>query len=88
MDGLQIKVRHSQINKNGAGEKSNFSTDAQYRSKLGSPSAYAPEEDVSRASSSLYNKVCKLYESAQQLIDIEEIEWQDLRKTKRLIIVT
>ena len=88
MDGLQIKVRHSQINNNGAGEKSNFSTDAQYRSKLGSPSAYAPEEDVSRASSSLYNKVCKLYESAQQLIDIEEIEWQDLRKTKRLIIVT
>ena len=88
MDGLQTKVRHSQINNNGAGEKSNFSTDAQYRSKLGSPSAYAPEEDVSRASSSLYNKVCKLYESAQQLIDIEEIEWQDLRKTKRLIIVT
>ena len=88
MDGLQIKVRHSQINKNGAGEKSNFSTDAQYRSKLGSPSAYAPEEDVSRASSSLYNKICKLYESTQQLINTEEIEWQDLRKTKKLIIVT
>ena len=88
MDGLQIKVRHSQINKNGAGEKSNFSTDAQYRSKLGSPSAYAPEEDVSRASSSLYNKICKLYESAQQLIDTEEIEWHDPRKIKRLIIIT
>ena len=88
MDGLQIKVRHSQINSNGAGEKSNFSTDAQYRSKLGSPSAYAPEEDVSRASSSLYNKICKLYESTQQLIDTEEIEWHDPRKTKRLIIVT
>ena len=88
MDGLQTKVRLSQINNNGAGEKSNFSTDAQYRSKLGSPSAYAPEEDVSRASSSLYNKVCKLYESAQQLIDIEEIEWHDPRKIKRLIIIT
>ena len=88
MDGLQTKVRLLQINNNGAGEKSNFSTDAQYRSKLGSPSAYAPEEDVSRASSSLYNKVCKLYESAQQLIDTEEIEWHDPRKTKKLIIVT
>ena len=75
------------INNNGAGEKSNFSTNAQHFGKLGSPSAYAPEEDVSRASSSLYNKVCKLYESAQQLIDTEEIEWQDLRKTKKLIIV-
>ena len=88
MDCLQIKVRHSQINSNGAGEKSNFSTDAQYRSKLGSHSAYAPEEDVSRASSSLYYKICKLYESAQQLIDSEEIEWQDPRKIKRLIIIT
>ncbi len=88
MDGLQTKARHLQINSNGAGEKSNFSTDAQHRSKLGSPSAYAPEEDVSRASSSLYNKVCKLYESAQQLIGIEEIEWQGPRKTKRLIIVS
>ena len=76
------------INNNGAGEKSNFSTDAQYRSKLGSPSAHAPEGDVSRTSSSLYNKICKLYESAQQLIDTEEIEWQSPRKTKKLIIVT
>ena len=75
------------INNNGAGEKSNFSTNAQHFGKLGSPSAYAPEEDVSRASSSLYNKICKLYESAQQLINTEEIEWQDLRKTKKLIIV-
>ena len=88
MDGLQKKVRHLQINNNGAGEKSNFSTNALHFGKLGSPSAYAPEEDVSRASSSLYNKVCKLYESAQQLIDIEEIEWHDPRKTKKLIIVT
>ena len=76
------------INNNGAGEKSNFSTNALHFGKLGSPSAYAPEEDVSRASSSLYNKICKLYESTQQLINTEEIEWQDLRKTKKLIIVT
>ena len=76
------------INNNGAGEKSNFSTDAQHLSKLGSPSAHASGEDVSRASSSLYNKICKLYESAQQLIDTEEIEWHDPRKTKKLIIVT
>ena len=88
MDGLQKKVRHLQINNNGAGEKSNFSTNAQLFDKLGSPSAYAPEEDVSRASSSLYYKICKLYESAQQLIDTEEIEWQDPRKIKRLIIIT
>ena len=88
MDGLQKKVRHLQINNNGAGEKSTFSTNAQHFDKLGSPSAYAPEEDVSRASSSLYNKICKLYESAQQLIDTEEIEWHDPRKTKKLIIVT
>ena len=89
---LMLKSRQemllTNINNNGAGEKSNFSTDAQYRSKLGSPSAYAPEEDVSRASSSLYNKICKLYESAQQLIDTEEIEWQSPRKTKKLIIIT
>jgi len=88
MHRLRHKILLTNINNSGAGEKSNFSTDAQYRSKLGSPSAYAPEEDVSRASSSLYNKICKLYESAQQLIDTEEIEWQSPRKTKRLIIIT
>jgi len=88
MHRLRQKNFMTNINNNGAGEKSNFSTDAQHRSKLGSPSAYAPEEDVSRASSSLYNKICKLYESAQQLIDTEEIEWQSPRKTKKLIIIT
>ena len=88
MHRLRHKILLTNINNSGAGEKSNFSTDAQYRSKLGSPSAYAPEEDVSRASSSLYNKICKLYESAQQLIDAEEIEWQSPRKTKKLIIIT
>jgi hypothetical protein len=88
MHKLRQKIFMTNINNNGAGEKSNFSTDAQYRSKLGSPSAYAPEEDVSRASSSLYNKICKLYESAQQLIDTEEIEWLSPRKTKKLIIIT
>ena len=87
MHKLKHRIFMTNIN-NGAGEKSNFSTDAQYRSKLGSPSAYAPEEDVSRASSSLYTKICKLYESAQQLIDTEEIEWQSPRKTKKLIIIT
>ena len=88
MHKLRQKIFMTNINNNGAGEKSNFSTNAQHFGKLGSPSAYAPEEDVSRASSSLYNKICKLYESAQQLIDTEEIEWQSPRKTKKLIIVT
>ena len=88
MHKLKQKIFMTNINNNGAGEKSNFSTNAQHFDKLGSPSAYAPEEDVSRASSSLYNKICKLYESTQQLIDTEEIEWHDPRKTKRLIIVT
>ena len=88
MHRLSHKILLTNINNNGAGEKSNFSTDAQYRSKLGSPSAYAPEEDVSRASSSLYNKICKLYESTQELIVTEEIEWLGPRKTKRLIIIT
>ena len=87
MHKLRQKILLKNINRIGTCEKSNFSTDALHPRKLGSPSAYAPEEDVSRASSSLYNKICKLYESAQQLIDTEEIEWQDLRKTKKLIIV-
>ena len=38
-------MAQSSINRIDAGEKSNFSTDAQYRWKLGSPSAPARDGD-------------------------------------------
>ena len=78
MHKLRQKIFMTNINNNGAGEKSNFSTDALHPRKLGSPSAFVPE---SRPAGSHFIKfVCDSYERT------EELEWP-VRRIKKLMRV-